>query len=238
MGNKLLKLLKAALPFLLVAGILYGGAKFIDSKLDRLSARLEAKLAETDKKATTIIAEKTAANEAKDKENAILAAKNAVLETEKTKLREERDKARKDAEKAWAELKTAPPEEILVKTQTWLDTKEIWLRLNTANQVEALFSLAAFRTNAIALDKGRYFEFTLVPNLQADLSKTTIQLANSEEAGRNKDVQIVGHIKIEKAKDDQIATRDQVIKSQKKANLFKDILKFLAGIAAGLFFGK
>ena len=235
MGNKLLT---AAMPILLIAGILYAGGRFIDSKLQRLSARLEAKLAETDRKATTIIAEKTAANEAKDKENAILAARNAVLETEKTKLREERDKARKDAEKAWAELKTAPPEEILAKTQTWLDTKEIWLRLNTANQVEALFSLAAFRTNAVALDKGRYFEFTLVPSLQTDLSKTTIQLANAEEAGRNKDIQIASHVVIEKSKDDQIASRDQVIKSQKKTNLFKDILKIGAGILAGLFLGK
>lgn len=234
------KVIQAAVAILVIFALLAGGAWWASGQMSALARRLEAKLDAVDKKATTTIGEERAKSAAKDAENAALKVRNAVLETEKTTILAERDKARKDAEKAQAQLKVAPPEELLAKTQTWLDTREIWLRANAANQIEGIFSLAAFRTNAMTLEHGRYIEFSLLPSTQAELARTAEQLRNSDQQNANKDIQIAGHIKIEGEKDGQIAARDQTIVAKtaenaaiKKTKLLKDILYFLIGLGAG-----
>lgn len=204
--------------------------------------RLEAKVEEVDARAAKTIAEKDTLIAAKNAENVILRERDAAGEVEKARLKDERDQARIERDKAIDELKTAPPETVLAKTQGWLDTREIWLRSNAASQVEAVFSLAAFRTNAQALEDRAYLKFTLVPNMERDYQVQAGQLADVRTDRNNlivvvaaKDVQLT-------AKDDQINVRDDAIKTLKKANLWREFRDFgfgyLVATILNLIFGK
>jgi hypothetical protein len=214
--------MKKALTFLgvlvIIAALSFGGYSIY-----RAMTQLEAKVAEVDARAAKTIAEKDALIAAKNAENVVLRERDAAGEVEKATIRKERDEARRARDKAIDELKTAPPETVLAKTQGWLDTREIWLRSNAASQVEAVFSLAAFRTNAQALEDRAYLKFTLVPNMERDYAVQAGQLADVR-TGRNNLIVIVA------AKDDvitektgQIAVRDDAIKYMKKARLWRDV---------------
>jgi len=229
--------MKTVLAVLLVLALAAGGFAIYKS-----ITRLEAKVEEVDARADKTIAEKEAANQILLAENVVLREKDAAGEIEKAQIRRERDLARIERDKAINELKTAPPETVLAKTQGWLDTREIWLRSNAASQVEAVFSLAAFRLNAEALEDRAYFEFTLVPNMERDYQVQAGQLI-AVRTERDNLVVIVGNKDIElAAKDDKITVRDDVITTLKKANLWRELRDFsfgyLVATIINLIFGK
>jgi len=229
--------MKTALAVLLILALVAGGFAIY-----KAITRLEARVEEVDAQADKTIAEKEAANALLLAENVTLREKDAAGEIEKGILKQERDKARLERDKAINELKTAPPETVLVKTQGWLDTREIWLRSNAATQVEAVFSLAAFRTNAQALEDRAYLKFTLVPNMERDYAVQAGQLT-AARTERDNLVVIVGNKDIELgAKDDKITARDDAITTLKKANLWRGLRDFgfgyLVATILNLIFGK
>jgi len=229
--------MKTVLAVLLVLALAAGGFAIYKS-----ITRLEAKVEEVDARADKTIAEKEAANQILLAENVVLREKDAAGEIEKAQIRRERDLARIERDKAINELKTAPPETVLAKTQGWLDTREIWLRSNAASQVEAVFSLAAFRLNAEALEDRSYLKFTLVPNMERDYQVQAGQLI-AVRTERDNLVVIVGNKDIElAAKDDKITVRDDVITTLKKANLWRELRDFsfgyLVATIINLIFGK
>jgi hypothetical protein len=209
--------LKRVFVVLLVLALAVGGYA-LWRELHGLKADLKA----IDEQAKTTIAAKETANQVLTAENVTLRAKDAAAEVEKARLRS--DLAAKTAEndKLRADLKTAPPETVLVATQKWLSTQDIWLRANAANQVEAIFSLAAFRLNADALADREFLKFTLVPSLQEQLRISEGQNATKAVIISNQGIQIANHTAIEGEKDKQIAGRDATIGALKKANLWKE----------------
>ena len=227
------KLLAIVAIILAICLALYGFNKLFD-RLSGLSAALD-KLKETDAQAQATIAKKDEENKALAAEVAKLQARDAALEVEKAQIRTERDKALAENSKLRDELKTAPPETVLAKTQQWLGTQEIWLRANAANQVEAVFSLVAFRVNADALAEWQGFKFTLIPSLQAEIKTQAEQIKIVRQEVATKDV-MLANLGIQLwAKDTQIAGRDDVIRLIKKNNLKRDIIIFFIGIAGGYF---
>ena len=228
---------KWILAILLVLALAAGGFAIY-----KAITKLEAKVAEVDARADKTIAEKEAANEILLAENVILREKDAAGEIEKAGIRRERDEARRERDKAINELKTAPPETVLAKTQGWLDTREIWLRSNAASQVEAVFSLAAFRTNAQALEDHAYLKFTLIPKMERENQVQAGQLV-AVRTERDNLVVAVGNKDIElAAKEDKITVRDDAITILKKANLWREFRDFgfgyLVATILNLIFGK
>ena len=210
--------MKTVLAVLLILALAAGGFAIY-----KAITKLEAKVEEVDARADKTIAEKEAANEILLAENVILRERDAAGEIEKAGIRRERDDARRERDRAINELKTAPPETVLAKTQGWLDTREIWLRSNAASQVEAVFSLAAFRTNAQALEDHAYLKFTLVPSMERENGVQAAQLADVR-AERDNLVVVVGNKDVVIGeKDKQILVRDDAISFMKKARLWRDV---------------
>ena len=210
--------MKTVLAVLLILALAVGGFAIY-----KAITKLEAKVEEVDARADKTIAEKEAANGILFAENVILRERDAAGEIEKAGIRRERDEARRERDRAINELKTAPPETVLAKTQGWLDTREIWLRSNAASQVEAVFSLAAFRTNAQALEDRAYLKFTLVPSMERENGVQATQLADVR-AERDNLVVVVGNKDVVIGeKDKQILVRDDAISFMKKARLWRDV---------------
>ena len=229
--------MKSALTVLLILALAVGGFAIYKSIM-----RLEAKVEEVDARADKTIAEKEAANALLLAENVILREKDAIGEIEKSQIRRERDLARIERDKAIAQLQTAPPETVLATVQGYLNTAEIWLRSNAANQVEAVFSLAAFRLDAQALEDRAYLKFTLVPSMERDYAVQGGQLI-AVRTERDNLVVVVSNKDIElAAKDDKITVRDDAIKTLKKANLWREFRDFgfgyLVATVINLIFGK
>jgi len=209
---------KTVLAVLFILALAAGGFAIY-----RAVTKLEAKVEEVDARADKTIAEKEATNQILLAENVILRERDAAGEVEKTQIRRERDDARRERDRAINELKTAPPETVLAKTRGWLDTREIWLRSNAASQVEAVFSLAAFRTNAQALEDRAYLKFTLVPNMERENGAQAGQLV-AVRAERDNLVVVVGNKDVVIGeKDKQILVRDDAISFMKKARLWRDV---------------
>ena len=210
--------MKTVLAVLLILALAAGGFAIY-----KAITKLEAKVEEVDARADKTIAEKEAANEILLAENVILRERDAAGEIEKAGIRRERDDARRERDRAINELKTAPPETVLAKTQGWLDTREIWLRSNAASQVEAVFSLAAFRANAQALEDRAYLKFTLVPSMERENGVQAAQLADVRAERNNLTAITVNLNAIVIEKDKQILVRDDAISFMKKARLWRDV---------------
>ena len=217
---------KNILTALLVLALAAGGYALY-SEIRGQRADLKA-LKETDEKAQAMIALKEKANVALLNENVKLRERDAAAEVVKARLRADLLTAQAEANKLREELRTVPPETLLAKTQAWLDTEEIELRLNAATQVEAVFSLAAFRLNADALADRAFLKFTLVPSLEDQLRLSDGQnalkasvIANDLSIIANKDT-VIG------LKDTQIVVRDDTIAALKHRNLWRT-LGFIAG---------
>jgi hypothetical protein len=212
-----------AAVILIVVAAFAGGLWIAQHQTSNLATRLEAKLALIDQKATTTIAVQNTTIKDQAAQIAQDAAEKAKLQTENAEILADRETWRKKAEAAEAQLKTAPPEELLARTKELLNMTDIWLRSNAANQVEAVFSLTAFRANTIALEHGHYIEFTLVPSIQLELENTKAQLRTTEDQSARKDIQLAAKDTIISQKDDQIKGRDDLNAALKKANLWKEL---------------
>jgi hypothetical protein len=218
------KILTAVLILLACAGA-YGLYQEIRGQRADLKA-----LKAADEKAQAVISEKEAAIAALAAQNVILREKDAAAEVVKTQLRA--DLAAKTAEniKLREELRTAPPETILAKTQEWLSTQEIWLRTNVASQVEAVFSLAAFRLNADALADRAYLKFTLVPSLNEQLTNSEDQNEFKAEEISNLETMVTDSAVIIDEKDIQLGARDDTIHALKKIKLWREVRDFGFGV--------
>ena len=223
--------MKQALPYIALALVVIGGF-LIYQEIRGQRADLQA-LKASDEKAQADIVLKDKANVALLNENVRLRERDAAAEVVKARLRSDLTTAQAEANKLREELRTAPPETLLAKTQAWLDTEDIELRLNAAAQVEAAFSLAAFRLNADALADRAFMKFTLVPNLEAQLRESdgqnTIKSAIIVNLGTivaNKDT-VIG------LKDTQIVVRDDTIKALKRRNLWRTVGFVAASFALG-----
>ena len=212
--------MKKIFPIVLILVALAAGGHALWQAVPGMGADLKA-LKATDEKAQATIAEKQAIIDAKTAENAALAAKDAAAEVVKAQLRSALSTAQAEANKLREELKTAPPEAVLAKTQDWLGTREIWLRANAASEVEAVFSLAAFRLNADALADRVFMKFTLVPNLEGQLKASEGQNADKAAIIINQ-ATIIGHKdEIIGEKDKQLGARTDTIKALKRRNLWR-----------------
>ncbi|MBE3109341.1 MAG: hypothetical protein IMZ46_02335 [Acidobacteria bacterium] len=223
--------MKKALTIILVL-FACGGAFALYQELRGLKTGI-ADLKALDAAAQVRIAEKEKANLALTIENVALCEKDAAGEVEKTRLRA--DLATKTAEndKLRNDLKTAPPETVLATVQGYLNTTEIWLRSNAANQVEAAFSLAAFRLDADALAERHYFKFTLVPNLEGQLRVSEGQNATKAVVIVNLEQMVKNAAYIIDEKDVQLGARDETIGALKKRNLWRDVGKIAFAFALG-----
>jgi hypothetical protein len=211
------KALQIALVLLLVAGA-YG----LYREFRGLNAKLE-ELKQVDAAAQQTIASANADIKALNAENALLRAKDAIAEIEKAALRAEDKRKAKEIAQLREDLKTAPPETVLATVQGYLNTTEIWLRSNAANQVEAVFSLAAFRLDADVLAEHHYFKFSLIPSIQEQLGICEGQLVGLRTENSNKDRIIIDKDLIITEKEKQIFVRDDTIKYMKKARLWRDL---------------
>ena len=222
---------KKIFPIVFLVALLAGGYALYKA-ISGMGADLKA-LKATDEKAQATIAEKQAIIDAKTAENAALAAKDAAAEVVKAQLRSALSTAQAEANKLREELKTAPPETLLAKTQAWLETQEIMLRSNAAAETEAVFSLAAFRLNADALADRVFLKLTLVPNLEAQLQTSESQNADKAAIIINL-TSIVGHKdEIIGQKDIQLGARTDTISVLKKRNLWRTLAFVGGGIALG-----
>ena len=222
---------KNILTALLILALAAGGYALY-SEIRGQRADLQA-LKASDEKAQADIVLKDKANVALLNENVRLRERDAAAEVVKARLRADLLTAQAEANKLREELRTAPPETLLAKTQAWLDTEDIELRLNAAAQVEAVFSLAAFRLNADALADRAFLKFTLVPNLEAQLRESDGQntiksaiIVNLGTVVANKDT-VIG------LKDTQIVVRDDTIKALKRRNLWRTVGFVAASFALG-----
>lgn len=186
-----------------------------------------------DAKSQAIIASKDAENNGLKDTIAALASKDALLVAERAQLREALAAKTTENEKLREDLKTAPPEAILATTKNLLASGEVWLRNNAASQVEAVFSLSAFRLNADALVEREYLKFTLVPALESDIKAAEEELTlraamivNYETIVTNKDSIIV-------EKDIQLGLRDDLMRTIKKRNLWRTLAYVGGGLAVG-----
>ena len=223
--------MKKALPWILAfAAVLLLG--YLADRVYREWRGVRGELAAlraTDEKAQAVIAEKDAEIRTLVAANVELRAKDAAGETEKAAIRKERDTARAKLAQAIEDLKTAPPETVLVQTQGWLDTREIWLRANAASQVEAVFSLFAFRTNGQALAEHQHLKFTLVPSLEREIETQSGQLTAVRSERDNLVVIVADKDIIIGEKGGQITARDEAIRALKKSNLWRELRDFGAG---------
>lgn len=233
--------MKKILPWCIIIALALGCLALLDRSCgDR--AALQAALKVADEQAQATIAAKDAEIRALTEANADLLQKDAAAEAVKAQLRSALSTAQAEANKLREELKTAPPETLLAQTQTWLSTREIWLRLNAASETEAIFSLAAFRLNADALADRVFLRFTLVPNIQAQLAESERQNATKAVVIRNDLVIIADKDAIIAAKDSQLGARDDAIRALKKFSLAREARDFGAGFLAAtllhLIFGR
>jgi len=211
------KALQVALVLLLVAGA-YGLYREFRGLNDKL-----AELKQVDQLAQQTIATANADIKRLAADNVLLRAKDAAAEVEKAALRAEDRRKAKEIAQLREDLKTAPPETVLATVQGYLNTTEIWLRSNAANQVEAVFSLAAFRLDADALAEHHYFKFSLIPSIQEQLGLSEDQVIALRTENSNKDNIIVHKDIIIGEKDKQIFARDDTISFMKKARLWRDV---------------
>jgi len=211
---------------LLVLALAAGGYA-IYSEIRGQRADLQA-LKAADEKAQAAIALKDAENLRLTEVNRQLIAKDAAAEVVKAQLRADLLTAQAEANKLREELRTAPPETVLAKTQAWLDTEEIELRLNAAAEVEAVFSLAAFRLNADALADRAFLKFTLVPNLEAQLGESEKQVTIKSAIIVNLGTVVANKDTVIGLNDTQIVVRDDTIVALKKRNFWRT-LGFIAG---------
>jgi hypothetical protein len=219
-------MVKRLLPYFLVLLLAIGGF-LLYQEIRGQRADLQA-LKAADEKAQAAIAEKEAANQLLITSNVALREKDAASEVVKQRLQSDLAKARAEADKLREDLKTAPPEAILAKTQEWLGTEEISLKPNAAAEVEAVFSLAAFRLNADALADRHFMKFTLVPSLEAQIKESEGQNTTKVGIIGNLEVMLQNAMFIVDQKDDQINVRDEAIFSLKKRNLWRTV-GFVAG---------
>ncbi len=190
---------------------------------------VKAEIRAVDAQARQAIAVKDAEVKALLAENRDLRARDAAGEIEKDELRKERDRAQAKLAQALEDLKTAPPETLLEKTQRLLDTREIWLRANAASQVEAVFSLSAFRKDAEALTEWHDLKFSLVPSLQQEIKVQAGQLEVVRHERDNLVTVVADKDAVIVEQNGRIDVRDDAIASLKKANLWKELRDFGLG---------
>ena len=222
---------------LIIAAVLLAGyaADYVYQTFTGIRADLKA-LQATDEKALALIAEKDEFIQALFDANAVLREKDAVARVERAVLKKERDAARTDLAKALEELKTAPPEALVARASTLLGTDGISLRTNAAAEVEAVFTLPAFRLDVGALEEWHAFKFTLVPNLERALNLADSQLIAVRTERDNLVHIVVAKDAIIEAKDGQIEARDEVIKVVKKKKLWEKVgyvFSFILGLIIG-----
>jgi len=228
---------KWILGILLILAIAAGGFAIY-----KAVTRLEAKVAEVEAQAAKTIAEKEALIASKEAENIVLREKDAAAQLVKLQLQADLQAKTIENDKLRKNLRTAPPETVLATVQGYLNTTEIWLRWNAVTEVEAVFSLAAFRLDADALAERQYLKFTLVPSIEAQFGESEKQngikaaiIVSQQTIIGYKD-EIIGQ------KDMQIVVRDDSIKALKKINLWREFRDFgfgaLVATILTLIFGK
>lgn len=228
------KILTLTLAVLALVALLYGAGTVVKKWLGGELGKLERKMEEVDRKANETIAAKEAENAKLLEENAGWRAKDAAGEVEKKALRKEIAAVREDLETALEEIRTAPPETLLAKVREYLGTDEIDLRKNSAAELEAVFTIPAFRLDAGALEEWKSFKFELVPRLEREVKVADEQLFAVRAERDNLTVVVANKDVALSEKDNQLGARDEVIRAQKKKNLIKDVLHFLAGLGTGL----
>ncbi|MFA5377894.1 MAG: hypothetical protein WC455_19245 [Dehalococcoidia bacterium] len=231
---------KTIAAIILALLILVGGV-FVYQQVRGLRSSMDS-LRETDAIAQATIQRLTVHVDQLQEENKVLEARDAASEVEKAELRKDRDKAQAKADQAIAELQTAPPERLLTVTRSYLNTSEVYLRLNAAQQTEGVFSLDAFRLNAQALEKFHYYEFSLIPSLQTEILEQTGQLQTVRTEVSNLKKIVVDKDGIIGGKDGQITERDKALQSLRKSKLVSNLKSAGIGAAIGaalvVIFGK
>lgn len=224
----------------LVLLFLIGGA-LVYQQIRGINASLKD-LKETDAAAQATIDRLTGHVDALQAENKALEARDAAGEEAKAKLREERDEAQAKLAAALQELQSATPERLLAVTRSYLNTTDVWLRVNAAGQTEGVFSLDAFRLDAQDLERLHHLEFSLVPSLQAEISTQAGQLQDVRSEVSNLKQVVIDKDGIIGTKDGQLTARDVIIESLKKSRLISNLKSagYGAAIATALIliFGK
>jgi hypothetical protein len=235
-------MVKKALPWLILAVVLAALAvNYISGRdaLKRLKAIEETervKIADLELRDRML----TAANLDLDKKNAGLEADVARVQEEKRQLKAERDASRAETAALKAKILDGPPEYVLAEHQRILDTREIWLIPTGAE-----FSLAAFRKNGSVVVEWEQWKFTLIPNLERDLTKTEGQVVTLQVEVSNFKLKDINWGEKERGWNDQRLSFETIIKSKndyialkKRESIFSTILKVGGGVALGYIIGK
>lgn len=205
-----------------VSGFLY--LKHINMTLEELGAK--------DKAAEIAISKLTDANSHLASENEELKKAEAIAISAIRKLEEERDKIQSNLTAALQQLQVAPPDELIKSIQKNLSTTEIWLKINQANDTEAVFSLAAFRIACMAIEERNVLKFSLLPNVEAQIKEQSMALELKAKQISNLELISLNKEGIIHEKDDQLLTRDKVISKLQKSKLKSNLVS--AGVGAGI----